>query len=508
MRHYITVLLTLIAFAAFCQTEGSLHYTLAASQPESHYFHVDLQSRGWSRDTLNFQMPNWTPGYYQLLDYSKAVENVVGRDDKGSNLPVTKLNDNTWQVINIHNKTFTISYEVKASVQFVAQSYLDEKRGYAVLAGIFMYPVGYLHMPVDVTIKTNNKWKIVTGLDQGDSPNEFHAANFDILYDCPVLMGDLEGLPSFKVKGVEHRFIGYALGKFDRVAFMKKMEKMVTAAVNVIGDIPFDRYTFIAIGSGRGGIEHLNNTTFGFDGTGLDQQENSNRMLNFLAHEYFHHYNVKRIRPFELGPFDYNKGSKTNLLWVSEGLSVYYEFLIVRRAGLASEQQLLADFEKVITANENNPGHVYQSLTQASFKTWSDGPMGTQGDDPTKSISYYDKGPAIGWLLDLAIRHSSQNNKSLDDVMKLLYQQYYLKFHRGFTDAEFEQTCETIAGAPLTEVFEYVYTPKEVDYNKYLAYAGLRLDVSPDDKGKKKFTIKMLETPNDLQKQIWKSWSN
>src|SRR6185503_2037278 len=109
----------------------------------------------------------------------------------------------------------------------------------------------------------------------------------------------------------------------DRVAFMKKLQKVVEASVGVIGEIPYDRYTFIAIGPGRGGIEHLNNTTFGFEGTGLDEPENSNRMMNFLAHEYFHHYNVKRIRPFELGPFDYNKGSKTNLLWVSEGLSVY-----------------------------------------------------------------------------------------------------------------------------------------------------------------------------------------
>jgi predicted metalloprotease with PDZ domain len=508
MRYYIsTLLLTLFYSAAF--TQPALHYTLTAPQPSTHYFHVDLQSNGWNRDTLNFQMPNWTPGYYQLLNYANAVENVVAKNDKGKDLSARKLNDNTWQLIGTRKNSFTISYEVRTSMQFVAQSYLDEKHGYAVLGGIFMYPVGYLQMPVAVTVKTNNNWKIATGLEQprADKPNEFRAANFDILYDCPVLMGDLEELPSFKVKGVDHRFIGYALGKFDRAAFMKKLQKVVEASVDIIGEIPYDRYTFIAIGPGRGGIEHLNNTTFGFEGTGLDEEENSNRMMNFLAHEYFHHYNVKRIRPFELGPFDYNQGSKTNLLWVSEGLSVYYEFLIVRHAGLTNDNGLLANFEKVITQNENNPGRFHQSLVQASFRTWADGPMGTQGDDPTKSISYYDKGPAIGWLLDLAIRQTSQNKKSLDDVMRFLYQQYYKKFQRGFTDAEFQQACETIAGAPLTEVFEYVYTTKDPDYNKYLGYAGINLDIATDVSGKKNFKLTKLEPTTELQNAIFKDWT-
>jgi predicted metalloprotease with PDZ domain len=129
--------------------------------------------------------------------------------------------------------------------------------------------------------------------------------------------------------------------------------------------------------------------------------------------------------------------------------------------------------------------------------------MGTQGDDPTKAISYYDKGPAIGLLLDIAIRQASQNKKSLDDVMRFLYQQYYLKLQRGFTDAEFQQACETIAGTPLTEIFEYVYTTKEPVYNRYLVYAGLRLGVEPGEDGKKKYSITKLAKTNDLQKEIW-----
>ncbi len=320
-------------------------------------------------------------------------------------------------------------------------------------------------------------------------------------------MGNLEELPSFRVNGIAHRFIGYELGDFDRIQFMSNLKKTVESAVTIIGDIPYKQYTFIGIGPGQGGIEHLNNTTVSFDGRELNTADGMNSMMSFLAHEYFHHYNVKRIRPFELGPFDYDKENKTNLLWVSEGLSVYYEYLIVKRADLINEQTLLNNFESSINAFENNPGRFYQSLAQASYETWSDGPFGRQGENANKSISYYDKGPAVGLILDFVIRHATQNKQSLDDVMRLLYWQYYKKLKRGFTDAEFQQACETIAGISLASEFEYVYTTKELDYNTYLAYAVLKIDVQrATEKERRKFSINQIEKTGELQSAILQSW--
>ena len=337
--------------------------------------------------------------------------------------------------------------------QFVANSYVDSEHAYLVPANTFFYIEGFLHLPVRVEIVTNPWNNIATGLEPVSGKlNQFTASDFDILYDCPILLGNLEELPSFKVSGIEHRFIGYKLGMFDKTDFINKLKKMTEAAVDVISDIPFKQYTYIAIGPGRGGIEHLNNTTVSFDGTGLNDPTVMNRMMNFLAHEYFHHYNVKRIRPFELGPFDYEKGSRTNLLWVSEGLSVYYEYLIVKRAGLIDERTLLSDLERNVNAYENSPGRFFQSLAQASYNTWKDGPFGTQGEEPGQSISYYDKSPIVGLFLDFAIRHATQNKKSLDDVMQLLYWKYYKAKGRGFTDAEFEQTCEEVATECLSKI--------------------------------------------------------
>ena len=184
---------------------------------------------------------------------------------------------------------------------------------------------------------------------------------------------------------MEHRFIGYEMGEFDRVACMQNLKKVVESSVEIMRDIPFEEYTFIAIGPGRGGIEHLNNTTVSFDGKQMEDKEGVLRMMNFLAHEYFHHYNVKRIRPFELGPFDYDKGTKTNLLWVSEGLSVYYEYLVTLRGGLMSEKELFENLESNINEFENDPGKVHQSLVEASFATWGDGPFGTMAKGPDRS---------------------------------------------------------------------------------------------------------------------------
>lgn len=488
---------------------GSINYRVTIPQPSSHKYHVELRTHGWGKDTLVLKLPKWTPGFYQIMDYAKSLEDITAREEKGKDLPIERVAENTLRIAGARNKTILVGYDVVTSRQFVANSYVDNEHAYLIPGASFFYVEGLLNLPVQVEII--NPWtKVATGLEPVAGKKDlFTSPDFDFLYDCPILLGDLEELPSFTVKGIEHRFIGYKLGTFDRKDFMDQLKKITTSAVDVIGDIPFKQYTYIAIGPGRGGIEHLNNTTVSFDGSGLNSPAAMNRMMNFLAHEYFHHYNVKRIRPFELGPFDYEKGSRTNLLWLSEGLSVYYEYLIVKRAGLSDEQMLLSALAGNITAHENNPGRLHQSLAQASYNTWKDGPFGTQGDDPGKAISYYDKGPIFGLILDLAIRQATQNQKSLDDVMRQLYWKYYKAKGRGITDAEVEQTCEEVAGASLAPVFEYVYTTKEIDYAKYLAIAGLKLEILPGDNDKpssKKYRLGRVEKPDTFQLDVLKSW--
>ncbi|SOE20887.1 Predicted metalloprotease, contains C-terminal PDZ domain [Spirosomataceae bacterium TFI 002] len=476
-------------------------YTISINSPQSKSYEVEMQVKNWKADNILLKLPNWMPGYYQLMNYSDDLNGLSCEDKNGKQLTFEQKTKRSWLVTRLPSDDFKIKYTIKTHKSFVANSIVDSLHAYIIPANSFLYVDGYLDSPVLVNLNFVDSWNdVATGLETvSEVEHKYLASDFDILYDCPILIGNLDHLPSFDVDGKVHEFVGFKLGDFNKELFVKNLQKMVTAASNIIGDIPYKKYTFIGIGPGRGGIEHLNNTTISFDGNDLKTPKDMNRVMNFLAHEYFHHYNVKRIRPFELGPFDYENGNKTNLLWICEGLTVYYEYLIVKRAGLVDLPTLLSFFESNINAHENNTGKNHQSLQQASYHTWSDGPFGGQKG---KSISYYDKGPIVGLFLDLEIRNGTKNKKSLDDVMRMLYQKYYLREKRGFTEAEFQAICEEVSQTDLSIFFEYVYTTKELDYPKYLAHAGLKIDSTKEENGKLRYSIAQIDKPNSLQKRV------
>jgi predicted metalloprotease with PDZ domain len=479
------LLCTAVCALLCCVTIAQTRFRVTMENPASHYFHVEMEVEGLKTSATEFKIPVWTPGYYQKLNFQDGVENLKA-EAGGKSLTVSKQEPNSWRVQNGAAKKIKISYDIKTVRPFVATPYIDEERAYISPPGVFLHEAGKIKQAIELTIVPHPKWnRVATGLDSVAGKRfTYKAPDFDTFYDSPILIGNLEELESFTVGGKKHRFIGYKLGDFDRKALMLDLKKIVEAASNIIGDIPYQHYTFIALGPGGGGIEHLNSTSVSFSGAGLNTAAGRLRMLNFLAHEYFHHYNVKRIRPIELGPFDYDNGSRTKMLWVSEGWSVYYEYLAVKRAGLCTDEELYQQFSNNLRAYENKPGRMFQSLTQSSYETWSDGPFGRTGDEVNKTISYYDKGPVIGLLFDFRIRNLTENKKSLDDLMRLLYNKYYLGLKRGFTEEEFHREAEQIAGDPLTELFEYVNTTKEVNYPKYFAYGGLSVDtVSYEVKG-------------------------
>ncbi|MHA4739781.1 M61 family metallopeptidase [Dyadobacter sp. MSC1_007] len=489
------------------QKAEPIRFTVSMPDPASHTFHVTMDFKTGGGDSTWLKIPDWQPGYYQLMDYASNIDRLVVKDEGGNVVPWKKSGKNGWVIATKEAKRLLLEYDVKTTRKFVATSYLDSEHGYITPVSMFLHEAGKIATPSEITIKPYTGWtRVATGLDSiAAKPFTYVAPDFDVLYDSPFLVGNLEELPAFKVKGIPHRFIGYKLGSFDKAKLMSDIQKIVEKASSLIGDIPYKHYTFIAIGPGQGGIEHLNSTTISFSGDQLNSR-GWNGMLGFITHEYFHHYNVKRIRPIELGPFDYDNGSKTNMLWVSEGLTVYYEPVILREAGLMEEKEFLDFFKNHISNVETKPGRLFQTLAQASAETWSDGPFGRTGEAVNKTISYYQKGPVVGMLFDLAIRHETKNKRSLDDVMRKLYQDFYIKKGRGFTEEELRSTIETIAGTKLDELFSYIYTTAEPDYRKYLGYAGLEIDVTTD-KHLGTFEINKKASASDLEREIFRSWS-
>jgi len=467
------------SFALGQKPEGTMAFTVSMEQPNTHYYHVVFRGEGMKDKTQDFKMPAWTPGYYQIMDYARNVLNFRAEDGAGNPLAWEKTAKNIWRVKSGKDASITVSYDVYAFNRSVADSYLDDERGFISPTGVFMHVAGRIQHPVTVTVRPYQNWtRVSTGLDPVEGrPNTFFAPDFDILYDCPILIGNQEIL-KFEVQGIPHVFAGVNLGALDRAKFTADLKRMVESAVALIGEIPYRHYTFLAIGPGGGGLEHLNSTALTFNAAGLTSPAGYKRWLSFVSHEYFHHYNVKRIRPIALGPFDYDRENYTNLLWVSEGISVYYEDVILNRAGLLSRDEVLERFQSSIARFENGSGHLFQSATESSFDTWMKF-FSRGGNTANTTISYYEKGAALGMLLDFKIRNETKNRKSLDDVMRTLYRKFYKEKKRGFTDQEFREVCESETGGSLSEIFEYASTVKEIDYPRYFAYVGLDIDVQP-----------------------------
>jgi len=473
--------LFIVSRATAQQTPATIAYTVSMPQPANHLFHVTLRVDGLKGEFHDFKMPAWHPGYYRLIDYARNVSNF--RAYVGENAPLSweKTTKTTWRVVTGRASTVFISYDVFGNTRFSAQNYLDENRAFIATTGMFLYIDGELERPASVTFNLPSAWtRIATGLDPvtRGRGNTFLARDFDTLYDSPLLIGNQETL-QFGVQGKPHTVaIENVPASVDRTRMIADLKRIVETAGRLFGELDYSHYAFLMMGSGNGGIEHANSSANSFNGNSLTTPAGYLSWLSFIAHEYFHSYNVKRIRPLALGPFNYDTENLTSMLWVSEGLSVYYQDLLLVRTGLMTEDQYLDKMKNAITSFENASGHHYQSATDSSLTTW--GTSGV-GNDRNTTISYYNNGSMLGAMLDLQIRNTTSNRRSLDDVMRTLYNTFYKEKKRGFTDAEFRQVCETVAGVPLTEIFDYASTTKDVDYAKYFGLAGLDLQFTSDD---------------------------
>lgn len=480
IRFVVVLFLFVISVSSWAAENVRYSFVVTMDNPGTHYLHVEMSCTDQKADFIDFKMPVWTPGYYKVQTLAKNVVNFKAANGQGSFLSYTKTLKNTWRVSCKNQKTVIISYDVYANNLFVAESYVDESQAFISPTGVFMFPAGQIKQPSVVSLKPYGEWKsISTGLDpvQG-KPNTFYAENFDVLFDCPILMGNHQ-IIDFKVKGIPHSLAVSQKDTLDKSRFIADLTKVVETAATLMGDIPYKQYSFITIGSFGGGLEHGNSCVLSCTNPVADTSnlERYKGWLNFVTHEYFHLYNVKSIRPIALGPFDYDNECYTNMLWVSEGFTVYYEYLIMNRAGLLNRDECLKYLTESIKGYEDKPGNQMESATLSSYDAWIHF-FDPSSDARNNTISYYDKGCALGLFLDLQIRNATQNTKSLDDVMRGLYNKYFKELKRGFTDDEFRLMCEQTAGKPMPEIFEYASTTKKIDYPKYLSLVGLSIDTT------------------------------
>lgn len=491
IKNPIKIFCLLICSISVYSQNDSIKINVNLDDYADHLYNIRMTIPSRSlENTLDVKIPEWTPGYYQLLNFSNNVQNLKITNDKNKSLGFVKIDDNTWRIATDHSKSLTLNYQILANEEFIAKAYIGEKKAFVRPTAIFMFPDKLDDKPISLTIDKNKWSKIATGLDK--KGKNYVAKDFNQLYDSPILIGDLEELPSFEIKGKKHFFTGSELGEFDRKKLMDDLQKMIIQTTSIFKDIPYDHYTFISIGKGNGGIEQTNSTALTFNGNSLKVEKSRQKILNFLTHEYFHHFNIKRIRPIEIGPFNYSAKNKTKTLWVGEGLSVYYEAIVLNRAGIKSKEVMLEEWSQMITSFEKNPAKTKQTLADSSFYTWEDGPFGKKDE----TISFYEKGPLIGMLLDLQIRVTSDNKYSLDNVMQDLYS-IYKNENRGYLEEELNGIIKKYAGSSAEEILSYVYTLTPIDYQKYFSIAGLEIK---NKDGKYEIVIK--NNLSQKQKQI------
>lgn len=479
MNKYIfTALIVMVSSFTEAQTPSGISFQVSFSEPQAHYADVEMNIPGNKKDFIDVKMPVWAPGSYLVREFSKNVEGVYARDNKNASLKVQKINKNTWRIAAGGKETVKVFYRVYAFEVSVRTSFVDESHAFLSPTGIFMYVDGLINHPATVSIRPYDGWKkISTGLEPvKGKTSTFYAADFDILYDSPVEVGN-QDVFEFEAAGVKHEVAMYGGGNYDKTKLAVDMAKLVEAETSIFKENPNKHYVFIVHNyqNGGGGLEHLNSTVLGASRLKYSNETGYKNFLGLVAHEYFHLWNVKRLRPKALGPFDYSNENYTNDLWIAEGFTAYYDNLMLRRAGFYSPEKYLEVLCEDIEAVENQAGNKIQPVSEASFDAWIKYYRPNE-NSKNSTVSYYSKGALLGMILDLEILNATRGSKGLDDVMKGMYDEYYKQQKRGYTSEEFKAMAEKISGLSLDNFFQkYVYGTAPLNYNLHLGHAGLSL---------------------------------
>lgn len=476
------VLLAVIvcASASAASAQGDqfrVDYTVEVASTSGHLFHVTADVKNLRDSQIDFSLPTWTPGWYTVENYAKNILRFKVTGSAGSPLGHWMTKKQTWRVFVGDHKQIKIEFDYFANVLALNQAKITNDYAFFTGTQLFLEPVGHRASPSSVRFKMPEGWQIVSALKETSDPNVFTAPDYDTLVDSPTEMGRFD-VVRFEVEGKPHFFVSTPAGVFpkekgERLAPM--LSKIVEAERAVFNDLPYEKYVYFYFlapseSNASGGLEHNNSHVA--VGVGLRNPE-PNQLTGLAAHEFFHLWNVKRLRPAEMFPYDYSREQETPSLWVSEGFTNYYGSLSTYRAGLRQKEEFLQSVAGAAGGVEGNEARGYISPSDASVSTWLcyDTPCAFQ-------ISYYTQGQNLGALLDLSIRHDTNNARSLDDVMRALYTDFY-KRGRGFTADDFVNAFGKLAGRDYREFFtRYVVGTQVPPYDQIFGYAGYRLDKS------------------------------
>jgi len=475
--------LWLLCALAWADDTQPPRHELSFPQRQNQYVHV---SASWpvSEDVLELSMPSWTPGSYLIRDFAGQVESLQARDADGRQRDVQKVAKNRWRIDAAGTGRLTVSYRVWAGELNVATSWVEDSVALLNGAGIFLYSEASRKQPQEVTLQLPENWPDAqTALPDAGVPLAFRARDYDELIDSPIVAGRLSRYP-FEVAGQRYALVlpeGNPL--WDAERSRDDLIKVVEAQQAFWGVNPFDReYLFLNLFTGPfGGLEHDHSTVLMCDAWQMTERADYIKWLGLVSHEFFHAWNVRRLRPAALARYDYDREMYTRELWLAEGLSSYYDDLLLFRAGLVDVSEYFDLLAQEIRNYEVMPGRHVRSAEQASFDTWI---KHYQPDENSinSTVSYYRKGALIGFVADIEIRRQTGNRASLDTVMRELYAAFGpgVAGRGGYPPGAFEDQVERAAGPAVRSFVESLLRmTDDPDVDSALEWLGLSLDRSP-----------------------------
>jgi predicted metalloprotease with PDZ domain len=457
-------------------------------EPHTHLFEVELHLAD-APGPVELVMPSWTPGSYLLREFARHVQDFSAHSG-GEPVAWRKADKSSWRVESRAGAPLTVSYRVYANELTVRTSHLDATHGYVNGASLFLWVRGREAAEHEVEVLPPAGWRATTALARSGE-NRFLARSYDELVDSPMEIGT-HALLEWEQGGRPHQIAVWGSRSFDGERLLADTRAIVDAAGRMFRALPYERYLFLLhlLPEGRGGLEHRDSSSlqaerWALPAPGGEPDEKYEDFLALVAHEFFHVWNAKRIRPEALGPFDYTRENYTRDLWVVEGLTTYYTDLLLLRAGRITEARYLERLGEQIARFQALPGRRRQTLADSSFDTWI---RFYRPDEhtPNAQVSYYQKGALVGLLLDLEIRRASGGARSLDDLMRLLWERY------GARDVGYPETgpggvealAAEVAGEDLGDFFDrYLRSTAELDFDRGLGAAGLRLARASDVDG-------------------------
>jgi predicted metalloprotease with PDZ domain len=438
-----------------------ISYRVRIADPNAHLVEVEIEG------AQRLAMPAWSPGSYLVRDYARNV-----RDFEGIGGPARKVDKQTWET-----EGRGLRYRVYAHEVTVRTSHVDAEHAFLHGPSVLMYAVGREQEPCRISIEPPAGWQIATTM-----PAE--CAGYDQLADTPIELARSLSRASFETGGRTHEIAicGRPDAPVDPRTLAADIAKIVEEAAGVFGTLPYEKYLFLlhlAAGVPGGGLEHRDSSALLASPYAFRPRKKYEELLELFSHEHFHVWNVKRIRPRVLGPFDYSRENYTRSLWVMEGVTSYYDRLLLVRAGLLPVKRYLEKLGEELARLRQTPGRFAQSIEESSFDAWIKFYKPDEAT-PNATISYYLKGSLVAMAIDLEVRSRSQ--KSLDDVMRLLWQRYG-NAAQGFDDHAVRAIFEEATGVDLADLFAaHVEGREELDLEKWLALAGLQVEApKPED---------------------------